>query len=246
MKAVLVLSIIVLASYLSTISVFAESPSPVIIKQVEIDSPLKSDPRTTCNGLESIGSGPSTQWIELKNISNQGLEINGFTIRADNTQNYTLLQDGPNLSSIIVIASGQSCTFSFNCSMMSSSDQRCIQDTKDVIFTFEYNHGGTPHADGDYLYSDGGTVYKVSTPPLTDEINDAKTWQLVDDDWTFDNMHMKTISSPLQQFKSGLPIDMIQCDEKLQLILKTKNSNPACVKSETMQKLIERGWAKLQ
>ncbi|WP_179369277.1 hypothetical protein [Candidatus Nitrosotenuis sp. DW1] len=48
--------------------------------------------------------------------------------------------------------------------------------------------------------------------------------------------------SPLQQFKSGVPIDEISCKEDLVLITKTSNENPACVKQETMQKLIERGW----
>lgn len=50
--------------------------------------------------------------------------------------------------------------------------------------------------------------------------------------------------SPLKQFKSGTPIDKIRCNNGLLLVLKSSNENPACVKPETKEKLIERGWAK--
>lgn len=50
------------------------------------------------------------------------------------------------------------------------------------------------------------------------------------------------IASPLKQFKSGISVDEVQCKEGLQLITKASNGNPACVKQEAMQKLIERGW----
>jgi hypothetical protein len=50
------------------------------------------------------------------------------------------------------------------------------------------------------------------------------------------------VRSPLQQFKSGISIDKIQCKEELVLVTKHDGS-PACVKPETKIKLIERGWA---
>lgn len=49
--------------------------------------------------------------------------------------------------------------------------------------------------------------------------------------------------SPLKQFEAGIPIDKIQCKEGLELILRTSDGSPACVKPETKQKLIERDWA---
>ena len=48
---------------------------------------------------------------------------------------------------------------------------------------------------------------------------------------------------PLQQFRSGITIDKIQCKEGLQLVMKTSNDSPVCVKPDTKEKLIERGWA---
>jgi len=47
--------------------------------------------------------------------------------------------------------------------------------------------------------------------------------------------------SPLKQLQSGITINNIQCRENFILIPKHDNS-PACVKPETISKLIERGW----
>jgi plastocyanin len=49
--------------------------------------------------------------------------------------------------------------------------------------------------------------------------------------------------SPLQQFKSGVTLDHIVCKSNFQLIVKMEDQSPACVKSQTVQKLVERGWA---
>ena len=48
--------------------------------------------------------------------------------------------------------------------------------------------------------------------------------------------------SPLKQFKSGVPDDEIRCRESLILVVK-HDSTPACVKEQSIPKLIERGWA---
>ncbi len=62
------------------------------------------------------------------------------------------------------------------------------------------------------------------------------------------NTETKTITetklSPLKQFKSGIPATKVTCNQGLQLILKAEDGSPACVKSDTAQKLIKRGWAK--
>ena len=51
------------------------------------------------------------------------------------------------------------------------------------------------------------------------------------------------IISPLKQFKSGVPIDEIQCKDGL-ILLQKHDSSPACVENETKKVLVERGWAK--
>jgi len=49
------------------------------------------------------------------------------------------------------------------------------------------------------------------------------------------------IWTPLKQFILGISIDEIQCRENLVLIQKY-DSSPACVKPESITKLVERGW----
>lgn len=51
------------------------------------------------------------------------------------------------------------------------------------------------------------------------------------------------IKSPLKQFKSGVPATKVVCNQGFQLIIKREDSSPACVKPDTVQKLIERVWA---
>ncbi|MBS3922019.1 MAG: hypothetical protein KGZ37_02575 [Nitrosarchaeum sp.] len=48
---------------------------------------------------------------------------------------------------------------------------------------------------------------------------------------------------PLKQFKLGIPINDTKCSDDLRLVIKSSNSSPACVKPETVNKLLLRGWA---
>lgn len=52
------------------------------------------------------------------------------------------------------------------------------------------------------------------------------------------------IGSPLKQFKSGIAANDVKCRQDLQLVIKSEDGSPACVKPQTAQKLVERGWAK--
>ncbi|NHH97165.1 hypothetical protein DYY66_1666 [Candidatus Nitrosotalea sp. FS] len=51
------------------------------------------------------------------------------------------------------------------------------------------------------------------------------------------------VDSPLKQVKSGIAAKDVTCKENLELILKTKDNSPICVKSDTAITLIKRGWA---
>ncbi len=50
---------------------------------------------------------------------------------------------------------------------------------------------------------------------------------------------------PLQQVNSGILAKDVQCNQGFQLIFKTEDGSPACVKPDTASKLVERGWATL-
>ncbi len=52
------------------------------------------------------------------------------------------------------------------------------------------------------------------------------------------------ILSPLKQFKTDLSAYSVICKQGFQLILKSENNYPACVKPQTAQNLVERGWGK--
>lgn len=53
-----------------------------------------------------------------------------------------------------------------------------------------------------------------------------------------------SILSPLKQFLSGTLVHDIKCGQGFQLVIKSENDSPACVKPTTVNILIERGWAK--
>ena len=51
-------------------------------------------------------------------------------------------------------------------------------------------------------------------------------------------------SSPRVQMTSGISAQDVKCKEGLKLVFKATNDMPACVKSSSVQRLIELGWAK--
>lgn len=54
------------------------------------------------------------------------------------------------------------------------------------------------------------------------------------------------ISSPLAQFRSGVIANNVTCKQGLELIFKAEDGSPACVEQQSVQVLVERGWAKNQ
>jgi len=66
--------------------------------------------------------------------------------------------------------------------------------------------------------------------------------------YTISNQSIKTIpsiSSPLAQFKSGIAAKDVTCKQGFQLIFKAEDGSPACVKPDTVQKLVARNWGTL-
>src|SRR5438105_1707950 len=52
-----------------------------------------------------------------------------------------------------------------------------------------------------------------------------------------------SVLAPLKQLGSGIVQKDISCRQGFELILKSENSYSICVRPQTAQKLIERGWA---
>jgi len=50
--------------------------------------------------------------------------------------------------------------------------------------------------------------------------------------------------SPLKQISSGIDPYSVTCKEDFELVFKSTDNSPACVKPSTAEKLIQRGWAR--
>lgn len=50
--------------------------------------------------------------------------------------------------------------------------------------------------------------------------------------------------SPLKQYKTGTSLNDIQCAQGLQLIIKSSNNSPACVRPSTADRLVALGWGR--
>ena len=62
------------------------------------------------------------------------------------------------------------------------------------------------------------------------------------DDTIKDNM-MEHMASPIKQMKMGVDVHKIQCKSGYELVLKSTNWSPACVKPSSVARLVEIGWA---
>ncbi len=58
-----------------------------------------------------------------------------------------------------------------------------------------------------------------------------------------DQMVTNTIDSPLQQLRSGIKSEDVQCNIDFQLILKGSDNTPACIKKSDMSDFMSRTWA---
>jgi len=50
-------------------------------------------------------------------------------------------------------------------------------------------------------------------------------------------------SSPFGQLKLGIAMDLIQCKEGQEIVIKKTNQSPACIDSENVEKIRDKGWA---
>lgn len=97
-------------------------------------------------------------------------------------------------------------------------------------------------------FTNWGRVVQLKIPAGTKEVQFAVVDLLINipTSWQLGQQCMATskIDSPLQQFNAGIPLDKIQCKEGFVVALKASNGRTNCVKLQTLQNLIERGWAK--
>jgi hypothetical protein len=62
-------------------------------------------------------------------------------------------------------------------------------------------------------------------------------------DISVDSKKLLNKSSPLGQTNLGIQIDLIECKEGLELVVRTVSLSPACIKKENVEKIRESNWA---
>jgi len=68
----------------------------------------------------------------------------------------------------------------------------------------------------------------------------------LDEDTVINERDEETIIAPLKQVASGIEPKDVECGEYLELVIKKSTGTPACVKSETAEKLVKLGWGTRQ
>lgn len=93
--------------------------------------------------------------------------------------------------------------------------------------------------DGSLIQLDQYSLQLLKVEPYPTSIESIPEWDYVA------TMKFSKIEvlSPLKQVNNGVSLESITCKDKLELVFKSSNNSPACVKPETAEKLMERGWA---
>jgi len=72
--------------------------------------------------------------------------------------------------------------------------------------------------------------------------NDDRILRIISFSVPDDKLSDESILVPLKQFKDGILANDVICKSGLELLIKSSNDMPACVKPSTASKLIERNW----
>ena len=117
-----------------------------------------------------------------------------------------------------------------------------------LFFTYTATQSGTANVTVTFPYK-----IKNQTDPnqsnIDQTISKSFLFTISDNNTTISIPHSEpqvpSLSTPLQQFKSGIAAKDVTCKPSLQLIIKAEDNSPICVKSDTALTLIKRGWAML-
>ena len=172
--------------------------------------------------------------VELKTNDNQ--PVNFVT---DGTTSYgqiiTLLESTP--------SSGIFESFDFNSKstiIVSKSAKRGLSAT------FSYNSKSSSIVSG--TYTAGLTldipVKEPAQEPAQTKIPEELTPEILHDMIENIDKNFRVFDPPLKQMKEHNTPKFVHCNKGLALVFKSTDGSPACVKSQTAEKLIERGWTK--
>ena len=123
----------------------------------------------------------------------------------------------------------------------------------DVIHVIAY---GTPDTEVDpvgerigfhvgdkvYLFLNYDRVERLRVNPLVSYVIEPANTELYNDSELNSSDVQNVYDSPLKQYKKGISLNEIKCNEGLDRIVKKSDGSPACVKPDTKAKLVERSW----
>jgi hypothetical protein len=239
-------SITVISGIVMIVSInlaFAEQP-PIIVTQVELWGPISfyTDGVKLCE-YNDTSLGPwAIGWIELYNTKNETMMTSGIDIRDGGGEgSYPSITLGPHEYCYFPTQDRLSTRIGMGGSLGNGAP---IHDNTTISLTYSIQ----PLAET--------MLYNYSTPKLSDDFGDTRTWQLVDGNWIFKEANIKhefpvktTLLSPSRQIQSGITVKDLACKEGLVVIVKKSDPTnwylqdlPSCVTPSSASKLAERGW----
>lgn len=179
-------------------SILDSSMPPIIMTQVELWGPssFHTDNIIQCEDNETSLGPWAVGWVEIYNTKNDSITISDVDLKGKGWEEGQFpMTLGPQEYCYIVTQNQVSTRIGVGGSL---------------------GNGPPPHDNVTTILSysvqsfDKKMNYTYSTPQLSDDPGDAKTWQLVDGRWVFlganfkQELSTKTIMSPLEQFRSGI------------------------------------------
>lgn len=143
-----------------------------------------------------------------------------FTVELDNHTTTKLKKVCNWMSPLVILNPGESVTGSTLNSVVSYKTASFGTANATVIFSYSTFNQTSKALNNNFIHLSKSILFTISNQSTT-------------------------IKSPLAQFRSGIAAKDIVCNESLQLVLKAEDSSPACLSANTVQKLVERGWAQL-
>lgn len=105
----------------------------------------------------------------------------------------------------------------------------------DEMATWHVAFNLPPHSQGDLLISG----FEKKDDSITEQLNPTDFLNSVD---LPSSVTIQVFNPPLKQLQIGIESDNVVCKEGLQLI-QSIHGKPACVRNDTVEKLVARGWA---
>jgi len=216
---------------------------PIVIIQVELWGPISfyADGVKSCVSDNTLFGPWAISWIELYNTKNETMLMNDIHIKDVNAEGgYPQITLGPKEHCYLLTQDRVGSRVGVGGGLGNDSP---IHDNDTIIFSYSIQ----PFA--------GKTLYTYSTPSLSDDYGDTRTWQQVDGKWIFKDANIihefpvKTTLSPSRQTQYGIYAKDLNCKTGSVVIIKKSDptnqylqDNLACVTSSSASKLVDRGW----